>query len=333
MNKFIFSIVFISVFLSCQKKIKKEILNPILNLEVNDSRYIINDSFPEGDVRRYGVFPNRNISAKYLKNIISLGSEGLPITFPRGKYNTNLVLNDVSNLNFIFKGSIISGAISILDGSNKVKFDGQLTVLDKLFIRNSTNITFDSLTIKTDTLLNLYHKKNRGVSIYVGSKNILFNSLIIKETGGTSDSHYKYIASALQIHGWNNNPEHVYIKKLEIIDADRTALYLTGKGHQIGKATIVNFGLGSTKNMFGLDDASPGEEFFFTGAWINRCNDCVIDSLDINSTLFNKPYSLWLDEGLYHQPTFINNIHFGVKAKELPIKDDLLTNILVKNEY
>ena len=85
--------------------------------------------------------------------------------------------------------------------------------------------------------------------------------------------------------------------------------------------------------MFGLEDASPGEEKEFTGAWINRCNDCVIDTLAINSnTIFGK-YSLRLDEGVYHEPTFINNIHFGAKAKELIIKDDELTNILVKNEY
>jgi hypothetical protein len=40
-----------------------------------------------------------------------------------------------------------------------------------------------------------------------------------------------------------------------------------------------------------------------------------------------------LDEGKYHEPTFINNIRMNGIAKQLPIFDDQLTNILVKNEY
>jgi len=279
------------------------------------------------------VYPNQPISQKKLSNILALAKEGLPIIFPKGEYKTNLVLNNTSNVSFVFQEATINGAISILDGSSKLKFDGQLTVLDKLFIRKSNNILFDRLIIKTDTVLNIYHKKNRGVSIYAGSKNISFDYLKIEDTGGLPEGFYKYTAAALQIHGWNNNPEQVNINKLEINNSGRTALYITGNGHQIEKALINNFGIESPKNMFGLEDASPGEEKEFTGVWINRCNDCVIDTLAINSnTIFGK-YSLRLDEGVYHEPTFINNIHFGAKAKELTIKDDELTNILVKNEH
>jgi hypothetical protein len=85
--------------------------------------------------------------------------------------------------------------------------------------------------------------------------------------------------------------------------------------------------------MFGLDDASPGEETEFSAVWINRCNSCEIDSLIINSTYNKGRYSLRLEEGKYHEPTFINNIQLSSKTKELPIKDDKLTNILVKHEF
>jgi len=92
--------------------------------------------------------------------------------------------------------------------------------------------------------------------------------------------------------------------------------------------------LGSNENMFGLDDAKTGEETVFSALWINKCNNCEIDSLDIYSTTPNKRgYSLRLDEGRYHEPTFINNIRMNGIAKQLPIFDDQLTNILVKNEY
>jgi len=333
MNRIIVYISFIVTLFSCVNSEREEVLTPIINIDVNDQEYINNDSFPKGDVRRYGVCPNQSIPQNKLSQVIALASKGLPITFPKGIYKTNLVFKDVSNVNFIFQEATINGAISILDGSSKLRFDGKLTLLDKLFIRKSNNITFDTMVLKSDTLVNIYHKKNRGVSIYAGSKKVSFNYLKIEDAGGKAEDFYKYTAAALQIHGWNNNPEQVYINKLEINNSDRTALYITGKGHHIGKAIIHNFGLGSGKNMFGLEDAGPGEETEFTGTWVNRCNDCVIDSLSISNDGYNGMYSLRMDEGLYHEPTFISNIHFGVKAKKLSIKDDELTNILVKNEY
>jgi len=333
MKHIIYSLL-LFVSLSCKKtKVLDEMQLPKIDNSINDSKYVVNKTYKKGDVRRYGVYPNQPIIQKNLSNIIALASEGLPMTYPKGVYKTSLVFNKISHINFIFKEAIFSGGISILDGSSKLKFDGQLTVLDKLFIRKSNNILFDRLIIKTDTVLNVYHKKNRGVSIYAGSKKVSFNCLKIEDTGGTSEEFYKYTAASLQIHGWNNNPEQVYVNKLEINKSGRTALYITGKGHQIEKVIINNFGLGSAKNMFGLEDASAGEEKEFSGAWINRCNDCVIDTLEIISNTDFGKYSLRLHEGLYHEPTFINNVHFKNKAKELSIDDDELTNILVKNEY
>ncbi len=333
MKKFIFYIVCINILISCKEKNNYKVLTPIVNFDVNDLEYRINDSFSKGDSRRYGVFPNQPISTKRMSNILDLAAKGLPITFPKGVYKSNLVFNGVSNVNLIFKEATICGAINIFDGSNKIKFSGQLTILDKLFIRKSSNIQFDTLLVKTDIVKNIYKKKNRGVSIYAGSKMISFKFLRIDDTGGVSEDHYKHSAAALQVHGWNDNPEYVYIANLEINNSDRTALYITGRGHQIGKGAIHNYGLGDSINMFGLEDAKPGEEKEFTGAWINRCNDCVIDTLAISSNVFAGKYSLRLDEGVYHTPTFINNVHFKSKAKELPIKTDELTNILVKNEY
>jgi hypothetical protein len=333
MKKIALYMMFICLVISCEKQTETPTITPEINLSIDDQNYVVNDSFPKGDIRRYGIYPNQPIIQKLVTKLIILSSKGLPITFPKGMYETSLVFDDVSNVNLIFQEAIIGGAINILDGSNKLKFDGQLTILDKLFIRKSNNIQFDTLIVKSDTVLNMYRKKNRGVSIYSGSKKITFKSLVINNTGGASDEFYTHSAAALQVHGWNNNPEQVFINELKISDVARTALYLTGTGHQIKKIEITNFGIGSSANMFGLEDASPGEEKEFVGAWLNRCNDCEIDSLSINVTKTNGAFSLRLDEGIYHEPSFINNIHFINNAKDMIIKDDVLTNILVKNEY
>ena len=274
---------------------------------------------------------------KHLNNVLYLANQGLPIQFPKGYYDTSIVLKKASNISLQFDEVILGGGFQIIDDNGEdsqfIKITGTLTILDKLFIRQSNNISFDDVLLTSDTIQNSFKQKNRGVSIYAGSKNIKFNSLTINETGGEPTEFFKYTAAALQVHGWKNNPENILINSLSINNAGRTALYLTGNNHQIKKAQVSNFGLGNNENMFGLDDASPGEETEFTAVWINRCNSCEIDSLSINSTFNKGKYSLRLDEGKYHEPTFINNIQLNNKAKELPIKDDKLTNILVKHEY
>lgn len=135
------------------------------------------------------------------------------------------------------------------------------------------------------------------------------------------------------MHGWNNNPKNININKLIVENASRTAVYLTGSKHIIKKLKINNFGTGSNTNMFGLEDAEPNEEKEFTGFWMNRCNFCEIDSLFINNIKNTGKYSLRLDEGVSSQPSFIHNIKFENQVKNMIIKDDVLTNILVENEF
>jgi hypothetical protein len=334
-----FCLVFgLILFISCvDTKESVDIINPTENLNVGDSEFIIDSTYAKGDVRRYGIFPNKAVSGKHLNNVLYLANQGLPILFPKGYYDTSIVLKKASNISLQFDEAVLGGGFQIIDEDNQesqyIKISGTLTILDKIFIRQSNNISFDGVILTSDTIQNIYKQKNRGVSIYAGSKNIKFNSLTINDTGGEPKEFFKYTAAAFQVHGWKNNPENILINSLSINNAGRTALYLTGNNHQIYKALVSNFGLGSNKNMFGLDDASPGEETEFAAVWINRCNSCEIDSLAIHSTFNEGMYSLRLDEGKYHEPTFINNIRIDNKAKELPIKDDKLTNILVKHEY
>jgi hypothetical protein len=334
-----FCLVFgLILFISCVDTEESiGIIEPTENRNVVDSEFIIDSTYTKGDVRRYGVFPSKDVSTKYLNNVLYLANQGLPIYFPKGYYNTSIVLKKNSNVTMQFDEVVLGGGFQIIDEDNQashfIKITGILTILDKLFIRQSNNISFDDVILISDTIQNSFNQKNRGVSIYVGSKNIKFNSLTIIDTGGDPTEYFKFTAAALQVHGWNNNPENILINHLNIKNTARTAIYLTGNNHQINNVTVSNFGLGSNENMFGLDDASSREEIEFSAVWINRCNSCEIDSLTINSTYNKGQYSLRLDEGKYHEPTYINNIQLNNKAKELPIKDDKLTNILVKHEY
>lgn len=334
-----FCLVFgLILFMSCvDTKGSIDIIAPAEDFNVIDKEFIFDSAYTKGDVRRYGIFPNKPVSGEHLNNVLYLANQGLPIQFPKGYYDTSIVLKKASNISLHFGEVILGGGFQIIDEDNQesqfIKITGTLTILDKLFIRQSNNISFEDVLLISDTIQNIYKQKNRGVSIYAGSNNVKFNSLTISDTGGEPTEFFKYTAAALQIHGWKNNPENILVNILSLNNAGRTAFYLTGNNHQFNKVTVSNFGLGSNENMFGLDDASPGEEKEFAAVWINRCNSCEIDSLSINSTFNKGKYSLRLDEGKYHEPTFVNNIQFNNNGKQLPIKDDKLTNILVKHEY
>lgn len=334
-SNFLYFLVLVVLF-SCKKGIENEGFSSktAFSNEVIDSMYVINNTFLKGDVRRYGVLPNKPINQKYLQNVITLADSGLPISFPQGHYSMNLILTNITDANFIFNNAIIDGAVNIMENENgqceRVRFDGKLTVLDKLFIRHSKDIIFDSVEIKTDTLYNTFNKKNRGVSIYAGSKNIRFNILKISNTGGTTNEFYQLVAAALQIHGWNNNPENVQINNLKIFNAARSAIYITGNNHKINKTTINTFGLGSNKNMYGLEDAKPNDEKLFSGLWISKCNNCEFDNVTIDTNTSKGRYSLKLDEGQYNKPSFIYYLKLIEIKNKLPIADDELTNVLVK---
>ncbi len=337
MNKVLIFLIAL-IFLSCnQEKKKGKKAKSIINYSLDESSFVVDTTYKKGDVRRYGVYPNEPINTIKLAKVIQLANNGLPIVFPKGYYKANLFLEGITNAKFTFDDVIIAGKINIIEkdtiASTKISLIGTLTVLDKIFIRKSSYIKFNTLNIVSDTILNINHKKNRGVSIYAGSKHISFNLLKINDTGGSSSNYYKHTNAALQIHGWNNNPENINIKKLIINDVARNALYITGNNNKINHLSISNYGKGSIENLFDLEDAAPNEAKKFTGFWMNRCNNCEIDTLIIDNNTNKGVYSMRLDEGVYSKPSFIYNISIRNEAKKLPIKDEELTNILVKNEF
>ncbi len=334
MNRVILYIIFISSFNACLEKQDNKISNPEIKVNIDDSKYIINKSFPKGDVRRYGIFPNQEVNQKTFNNIIEFAENGLTITFPEGLYKTGMILKGGKNLNFYFDDASFSGQIQIVEGLDKVpsqniNFKGKLTTYSKFFTRNSQNITIESLVIKTDTTKNSSNKESLGCSIYAGSKHITIDSLIIDGLGSKS-KYYQHSAAALQLHGWNNNPENVTVNYLEIKSSDRHGAYITGNNHVFNTVKIEKFGTGSNQNIFPLGDAKDDEVKTFSGLWINKCNDCEFNSVEVNTNNSLGDYSLKLDEGQAYNPSFIYNLKLIESKNKLPILDDYLTNILVK---
>lgn len=339
MIKYLVLLAFAFLFNSCLEREKKSTVTERINSSEKfyDSLWVKDYSYAKGDVRRYGLYPDESIQESTLNTVLNLAEEGLILTFPKGFYKTNFELIGKKNITIYFDDVTIGGAINIInvdsETSVNIKLKGKICVLDKVFLQQAKNISFEDLIIKSDTTRNIHNRLNRGLSIYAGSKNIFFEDLKILDTGGTGDDFYKFTAAALQIHGWNDNPENIVIRNLLIQNASRTAVYITGNNHKIGKAKVENYGKsGSSNNMFGLEDAKSGSEKLFTGFWINKCNDCIIDSLEI-SNLYKTDYSLKLGIGEYSKPAVINNIRRSGKSKHEPIEDDILTNVLVKNEY
>ena len=334
MKSTIILLVSLSLLLSC-KDDKAKKLPEATTIEISDSEFVKDSTYKKGDVRRYGLLPNKS-NTSVLNNIFTLAEQGLTINFPKGFYPIDLRIDGRKNMSIQFDDAIIGGLFQITEKdsvfSSNLKFTGNVTIYDKLFIRKSNNISFDNVTVSSNEEKNVRQKKNRGVSIYVETKTINFKKLVIENTGGADDTYYQYNAAALQIHGWNNNPEDITIDDLIIENSARTGLYLTGKNHLFKNVKISNFAEDSNKGMAGLDDAEPGTEKEFAAAWINKCNSCLIENLTITKTNNKGRISLKLDKGVSSEPTFINTLSLDEKAKAMKIFDDPLTNILIKSE-
>jgi hypothetical protein len=344
--KVIYKIILFSIlivfFSQCKKEQKKNTLNvkPKL-IQSIEKQFVIDSSFVIGDCRRYGIFPDSIPSKKKLnlydirlKKLLELSeTQNLKIFFQKGYYPLNLNILSNRNVQLHFQNSEFN-TLRITDErgdkSKNIVITGKLTLYDKFSSFNVENIVIDSLIIKTDTIKNLTKKRSRGFHIYKATKNLKLNYLQIDDLGSGIEKYYKNAHAALTIDG---RPENITIKSVKIHSSDRHGAYITGENIKIDRIEINNFAQGNTNGMTGMIDLTKGKETKLTGFWINHCNDCVIDTLILDNTTKKGFYSLQLDQGIYSKPSFINNISLRSYSKTLPIEDDILTNVLVKNEF
>lgn len=325
------------ILCSCRKNGQS---NGLVRKVLNEEKYVVNSEFPIGDVRRYGIVADSLITPKQMEGVLDLAESGIQINFPKGYYRTSLILRGRTNISIFFHDASFSGQIQIMDGLNslpsqKISLKGKVTTYNKFFTKFSKGITIDTLIIASDTEKNDSNKRPLGCNIYAGTKNLSINKLIIEDLG-SGEEYYKFSLAALQIHGWNNNPENVNIREVLIERSDKHGAYITGSNHNFGKITIKKVGLGTVKINNGLEDADASEIDIVASLWINKCQSSYFRDVIIDCKDSKAKVTVNFDEGSSNKTTILDFLTIKHNLYNIPMIPNDLTNVVVrhyKDEY
>jgi len=306
-------------FSSCEKSANNKSENDKVEINevFNDSNYVVNSNYSLGDVRRYGIFPDSAFSNTHpftkepkFKTVLDLSEEyGIELFFPRGYYKRALILDSRKNVTINFDMAEFDVIHVTHNSSSKaspenINLKGRVVSYDRLGITEAKNINIDTVYLKTDTTKNLRNMRGRGCHIYHGCNNIKIKYLEIDDFG-SGDKSYQHNHAAIAIDGYGNNPINVQINKAIIKSTDRHGLYITGKDHLIGEIIIQKYGIGSSKEMSGMQDADKGEEKEFKALWINKCYNSFIENIVINEKDSKGKYTAHFDSGNNTRPVTI----------------------------
>lgn len=307
---FLFTII---LFFCCKNENKTIGIKEETQKEVyNDSLVTVNYNYRIGDVRRYGVEPNKGIGQhpKLLKDkldvLLDIAESGIELKFPKGVYNRTLNINSRSNIKIVSDSALFIGAINIKN-SNNIIIDGVIQSLSRFYTQKVKDINIKTIITKTDTILKKSGLRSTGVSIHGGSHNVNVKKMIIHDSGSGPDN-YKYIKAGLIVHGHNDEPSEIKLDSVIIESSDRHGVYLTGEEVDIKYLHIKRFGIGSGENMSKMEGGIEGEQTNFAGLWIKNCHNSFLDEvvLDINNSKGKYIYNF--DIGEDFQPTVIESI-------------------------
>lgn len=305
-------------------------------------KYVVNESFPVGDVRRYGIKvdggnPTHPFTNKpTYETVCDISQElGIEIFFPKGFYKDGLIIRGKENVTINFDGAEFAGPIYIIEDKDKkesrnITFKGKVTSYTKFHTRYSSKITIDTLYIKTNDELSQNKLRSSGCDIFRGTENLKIKSLIIDDLG-SGNKEFLTSTAALLIHGWGANPKDVIIDNVHIKTSDRHGAYVTGNDIIIENLTIDAFGLGESKSMATMQDAAKGEEQNITGLWVNNCNNSIFGNVKINTNKSKGKYAVWLDTGDAASPTIIEGVVLNGGDSRLPIYAEETTNVVIKS--
>lgn len=307
--KYFFLGLFI-LMLSCKENKDKsqDSINSLTDKTFNDSEYVLDPSYPKGDVRRYGIYPDSVFSKNHpytnkakIETVLDFAEKhGVELTFPKGYYDISLIFKGRRNIVAAFNEASFGGAIQVLNNdsikSENIELKGDISTYDSFFSRESENIIIGNLKILSNPTKSIYKTRAKGCQIYAGTKDIKIKNLYVEDLGSDNES-FKYKSAALSIEGWNNNPENVQIKKIHIKSTDRHGIYITGKDHLIGDVVIDRFGMGSSVDMAPMQDAQKGEEKDFKALWVNKCYDSFIENITIDEKNSKGEYTAHFDYG------------------------------------
>ena len=326
--------------MSCDKS-KNEIGDDSINYDRLDSIYTLYPEYEISDSRRYGVFPDSKMNNSIHKSTQKGKMESLidfasqyrdTIYFHEGYYNSNLILDSKQNVHFKFDQSEFN-LVHITDEEGEKSYNisllGTLILYDRFGSYNSNNIEVDSLIIKSNADKNLSGKKSRGCHIYKGTRNMNIKYLKVEDLA-SGDSYYLHNHAALSLDGLRDSPQNIVIDEAIIESSDRHGVFINGENNIIKDLKIYKYAQGTTKGMSGMQGTQPGEELVSSGMWVNRCNNCFFDKVEIKTKSSDKGIPLKLDEGETDQPTIINELLLDTAYLDSLVLDDILTNVLVK---
>ncbi|WP_417238539.1 hypothetical protein [Bizionia sp.] len=342
MRKLIFNLItvsLVSVFIvvSCKKNKEEQ----IKTISFNELDFVVNETYPKGDVRRYGLnFENAaqthpKSKKGMMETVLDVAELGnIEMIFHEGYYNTNLVLNHRKNLNLKFNNSEFSlihivQAYDSLSRPENINLKGSLIGYASLGITNASKIAIDSIILKSDISKNSWGLRNAGCHIYSGCNDIKINYLEVQDLGSGSEK-YKNAHAALVIDGAGNNPINVQIKKIYIKSSDRHGIYMTGRDHLIDEVIIDKFGVGSSKGMSGMQDAENGEEKDFKALWINKCYDSFIENITINELESKGKYTAHFDSGNKEKPVTIGKFKVINNNPDITILEEDPNGVIIE---
>ncbi len=318
----LYSLVLIGFLLySCENK-KKDVLT---NKEFNDKEYVLDSTYQIGDVRRYGILPEKgigthpNLEIDKMDAILNLAEKGVVIYFPKGIYKRTLKIENRKNIKIKTSEATFTGSILIKNSEN-IKVEGTITSFNQLYTRSSSNLELQKVIIRTDTLLAENKMRSIGCSIHARTKNMKVESLEVWDVGSGS-KYYSYVKAGLTIHGHNDEPSNISLGKVLIKSSDRHGVYLTGEEISIEKLIVEKFGIGSKKEMKPMEGGIEGEQYSFAGLWIKNCFNSYIREVVINSGNSNGVYSVNFDIGESFRPfdigklTLINQPNSSITKK------------------
>lgn len=276
---------------------------------------VINPTYPWGDVRRYGIFPDGVTNwqtTPYIPNAIANSATlGLELYWPQGYYASQCLIM-TSNVTMRFEeGAEFGGLVHVVSHRSQdpqsadqnplenIRLKGCVTTYGRYGQTDARNVWIDRIHLKADSTKDIdNHINGRGAHIYWGNDGFWCDEIVVDNC----DNAMATLDAAIAIDGFGNNPKNFHIGKIHIKDSKVHGLYLTGSGHWIGEVVVDAFG--SDK----LNDANPGlqdsngvaQSRELCGVWLNRVQDTFIGKISVNQDVVderpNARYSVRIDE-------------------------------------
>ncbi len=333
LNKVSYLLVIIFIVLSC-KNFKS---NADDSVYIDDSAYVVDSTYTIGNVRRYGVIPGKPIGQhpKLLKDkldiLLEIAERGITITFPEGVYDRTLNIRNRNNISLISENALFTGPINI-DQSNKIDIKGTIQTLTQFVTKESENLRFENIIIKSDTILSGNGNRSYGCSIHAGTKNLNINKLVVEDVGSGSED-YNFVKGGLVVHGHNNEPHAVSIDTVIIQSSDKHGAYLTGSEINIKYLQINKFGMGPLNHMAPMEGGIDGEQFNFAGLWIKNCFNSKIEKVVLDITESEGKYGYNFDIGESFRPFKIDELIIKGSSTNKSIKNKSLSRTGVILEH